>query len=224
MEYLLLLAEIMLVNLVLSGDNAVVIALASRNLPLTHRKKAVWWGAMAAVGLRIVLTAVAVYLLKIPFIQIAGALLLFWVAIQLLKDDGESKNIEGAQSLWKAIRIIVMADFIMSLDNVLAIAAIANNNIWLMSAGIALSIPIIVWGSQLIMSLLNRFPIFIYLGAGILGYTAGEMLEESDGISKFLHNISEFADTVFPFVCGLLVIGIGYVLQRRERSRHVQEA
>ncbi|RAP73634.1 TerC family protein [Paenibacillus montanisoli] len=223
MEYLLLLAQIMLVNLVLSGDNAVVIALASRNLPLNHRKKAVWWGAMAAVGLRIVLTAVAVYLLKIPFIQVAGALLLIWVAIQLLKDDGESKDIEGAQSLWKAIRIIVAADFIMSLDNVLAIASIAKNNIWLMSVGIALSIPIIVWGSQLIMSLLNRFPIFIFLGAGILGYTAGEMLEENKGISSVLHKISEYAETVFPFIIGLLVIVIGYVLQKRERS-HVQEA
>lgn len=223
MEILVLLAEIMLVNIVLSGDNAVVIAMASRNLPVTHRKKAVWWGALAAVGLRIILTVVAVYLLKIPFIQIAGALLLFWVAIQLLKDEGDSKNIEGAQSIWKAIRIIVTADFVMSLDNVLAIASIANNNIWLMSLGVALSIPVIVWGSQLIMALLHKFPIVIFIGAGILGYTAGEMLEDNDTFKKFLHNAGEWFDTLFPFVCGLLVMGIGYLLQRRERSR-VQEA
>ncbi|SDX62883.1 TerC family protein [Paenibacillus sp. CF384] len=224
MEYLVLLAEIMLVNLVLSGDNAVVIALASRNLPVHNRKKAVWWGAMAAVGLRIILTAVAVYLLKIPFIQVAGALLLFWVAVQLLKDDGDSKDIQGAQSLVKAIRIIVTADFIMSLDNVLAIAAIANNNIWLMSLGVALSIPIIVWGSQLIMSLLHKFPIFIFLGAGILGYTAGEMLEESETVKSGLHKISEYADDIFPFICGLLVIAIGYLLQKRGRGSEVQGA
>ncbi|REE69565.1 YjbE family integral membrane protein [Paenibacillus taihuensis] len=223
MELLVLLAEIMLVNIVLSGDNAVVIAMASRNLPLTHRKKAVWWGALAAVVLRIILTVVAVYLLKIPFIQIAGALLLFWVAIQLLKDEGDSKNIDGAQSIWKAIRIIVTADFVMSLDNVLAIAAIANNNIWLMSLGVALSIPVIVWGSQLIMALLHKFPIVIYIGAGILGYTAGEMLEDNDTLKKFLHNAGEWVDALFPFVCGLLVMGIGYLLQRRGRSR-VQEA
>ncbi|WP_219834018.1 TerC family protein [Paenibacillus sp. R14(2021)] len=223
MELLLLILEILLVNLVLSGDNAVVIALASRNLPAENRQKAVWWGATAAVGLRIVLTAVAVFLLKVPFIQIAGALLLFWVAVSLLKDDGESKNIVGAQSLWKAIRVIVMADFIMSLDNVLAIASIAENNIWIMAIGIALSIPIIVWGSQLIMVLLHKFPVFIYIGAGILGYTAGEMLEESDTFTSALRKVAEWADNLFPFLCGVLVIAVGYVLQKRERSR-VQEA
>ncbi|MBO7748121.1 TerC family protein [Paenibacillus sp. MWE-103] len=224
MDFLLLILEILLVNLVLSGDNAVVIALASRNLPPDNRKKAVWWGALAAVGLRIVLTVVAVYLLKLPFIQVAGALLLFWVAVSLLKDDGESKDIEGAQSLWKAVRTIVVADFIMSLDNVLAIASIANNQIWIMAIGVALSIPIIVWGSQLIMVVLHKFPIFIYLGAGILGYTAGEMLEENETLASFILKVAGWADDVFPFVCGLLVIAIGYVLQRRGRSRHVQEA
>ncbi|MFC4812533.1 TerC family protein [Paenibacillus sp. GCM10023250] len=224
MDFLLLILEILLVNLVLSGDNAVVIALASRNLPPDNRKKAVWWGALAAVGLRIVLTVVAVYLLKLPFIQVAGALLLFWVAISLLKDDGESKDIEGAQSLWKAVRTIVVADFIMSLDNVLAIASIANNQIWIMAIGVALSIPIIVWGSQLIMVVLHKFPIFIYLGAGILGYTAGEMLEENETLASFILKVAGWADDVFPYVCGLLVIAIGYVLQRRVRSRHVQEA
>jgi YjbE family integral membrane protein len=223
MELLLLILEILLVNLVLSGDNAVVIALASRNLPQENRKKAVWWGALAAVGLRIILTVVAVYLLKIPFIQIAGALLLFWVAVSLLKDDGESKNIEGANSLWKAIRTIVVADFIMSLDNVLAIASIAENRIWIMAVGVALSIPIIVWGSQLIMVVLHKFPIFVYLGAGILGYTAGEMLEENDTLVSTIRKVADWADSAFPVVCGLLVIAVGYLLQKRERSR-VQEA
>ncbi|QHW32934.1 TerC family protein [Paenibacillus rhizovicinus] len=223
MDLLLLILEILLVNLVLSGDNAVVIALASRNLPEANRKKAVWWGALAAVGLRIVLTVVAVYLLKIPFIQIAGALLLFWVAVSLLKDDGESKDIKGASSLWKAIRTIVVADFIMSLDNVLAIASIAENRIWIMAIGVALSIPIIVWGSQLIMLVLHKFPIFIYLGAGILGYTAGEMLQENDRLASTILKVADWADNAFPIVCGLLVIAIGYLLQKRERSR-VQEA
>ncbi|NBD24530.1 TerC family protein [Paenibacillus glycinis] len=223
MELLLLILEILLVNLVLSGDNAVVIALASRNLPPENRKKAVWWGALAAVGLRIVLTVVAVYLLKIPFIQIAGALLLFWVAVSLLKDDGESKDIEGAQSLLKAVRTIVVADFIMSLDNVLAIASIANNQIWIMAVGVALSIPIIVWGSQLIMVVLHKFPIFVFLGAGILGYTAGEMLEENETLASAIRKVADWADDVFPFLCGILVIAVGYVLQKRTRSR-VQEA
>ncbi|QHT63115.1 TerC family protein [Paenibacillus lycopersici] len=223
MELFLLILEILLVNIVLSGDNAVVIALASRNLPKEHRQKAVWWGAMAAVGLRIVLTVVAVYLLKVPFIQIAGALLLFWVAVSLLKDDGESKDIQGASSLWKAIRTIVVADFVMSLDNVLAIASIAENRIWIMAIGVALSIPIIVWGSQLIMVLLHKFPIFIFIGAGILGYTAGEMLQENESLAKVILRVADWADEAFPFVCGLLVIVVGYVLQKRERSR-VQEA
>lgn len=223
MELLLLILEILLVNLVLSGDNAVVIALASRNLPQENRKKAVWWGALAAVGLRIVLTVVAVYLLKIPFIQIAGALLLFWVAISLLKDDGDSKEIAGASSLWKAVRTIVVADFIMSLDNVLAIASIAENRIWIMAIGVALSIPIIVWGSQLIMVVLHKFPIFVYLGAGILGYTAGEMLQENEQMASTIAKVATWADEAFPVVCGVLVVVIGYLLKKRERSR-VQEA
>ncbi|WP_338045216.1 TerC family protein [Paenibacillus humicola] len=224
MELFLLLLEIILVNLVLSGDNAVVIAMACRNLPIETRQKAVWWGALGAVILRIILTVVALYLLQIPFIQIIGAALLFFVAVQLLKDDGESKQIEGAASLWKAIRIILTADFIMSLDNVLAVASIAKNNIWIIAAGIAISIPLIVWGSQLIMKLLNRFPVLVYVGAGILGYTGGEMLEESERLLNGLQAIAGgWAEYAFPVVCGVAVIVTGYLLQKRAHRHVAQE-
>ncbi|MDF2661818.1 MAG: rane protein, partial [Paenibacillus sp.] len=168
LEWLLLFLQILLINIVLSGDNAVVIALASKNLPLHQRKQAIWWGAFGAIGLRLVLTVAAVFLLSIPFIQAAGSLLLLWIAIKLLADDESHATVKEASSLGKAIWTIIVADFVMSLDNVLAIAAKAQGNLSVIILGIGLSIPIIVWGSNLVVVLLQRYPIFIYAGAGIL--------------------------------------------------------
>ncbi|MDU0330980.1 TerC family protein, partial [Paenibacillus sp. 3LSP] len=176
MEHLLLLSEILIINLVLSGDNAVVIAMASKNLPLKQRKRAVWWGALGAVLLRCVLTWVAVLLLKIPFIHAAGGVLLAAIAVKLLLPQEEHSRVAGASSLWKAVQTILAADFIMSLDNVLAIAALAEGDVSILVIGIAISIPIVVWGSNLIADWLQRLPILVYAGAGILGYTAGDML------------------------------------------------
>lgn len=187
LDWFLLFLQIMLINIVLSGDNAVVIALASKNLPIEQRKKAVWWGAFGAIALRLILTVAAVQLLGLPYIQAAGSILLLWIAIKLLIDEEGEANIREASTLGKAIWTIILADFVMSLDNVLAIAAKADDQIFVIILGIGLSIPIIIWGSAIVMKLLHKYPIFVYLGAGILGYTAGEMFVSEKVIMDYFH-------------------------------------
>ncbi|MFC5470533.1 TerC family protein [Cohnella suwonensis] len=186
LENFVLLIEILLINIVLSGDNAVVIAMASRNLPERLRSRAVWMGASAAVALRIALSVAAVALLDIPAVQIVGGLLLLYIAIQLLLDGGEDKEVQGVASLGKAIGIILVSDLVMSLDNVLAIASIAHGHVWLMATGIVLSVPLLIWGSQLILKLISRFPAVVWIGSAILGYTAGEMLSDVDVVRDSL--------------------------------------
>ncbi|OPA78435.1 hypothetical protein BVG16_11190 [Paenibacillus selenitireducens] len=210
MENLFLLLEILIINMVLSGDNAVVIAMASKNLPVAQRKKAVWWGAFGAVILRCVLTVAAMYLLKIPLIQAFGSLLLLYIAVKLLMDEDNFSRIKIASSMWKAVKTILVADFVMSLDNVLAIAAVAKGDFGLIVIGIALSIPIIVWGSTIIVNLLHRYPILIYLGSGILGLTAGQMLMEDAKLQSLVfYNWPPILHTIIPVTAAILVIIIG---------------
>ncbi|MCD1261546.1 TerC family protein [Paenibacillus athensensis] len=210
LEELLLFLQIMLINMVLSGDNAVVIALASKNLPLRERKRAIWWGAFGAIALRLVLTLVAVSLLQVPYLQAAGAVLLLWIAVKLLADDDSHSHVKEASTLGKAIWTIIVADFVMSLDNVLAIAAKGHGNPTVIILGIGLSIPIIIWGSTLVMRLLTRFPVLVYLGAGILGYTAGEMfVQDEKMIDLFLYQF-EFLHVWLPVWSTLLVVVAGF--------------
>ncbi|MFB6363769.1 TerC family protein [Paenibacillus elgii] len=220
LDWFILFLQIMLINIVLSGDNAVVIALASKNLPLHQRKQAIWWGAFGAIALRVVLTVIAVYILKVPFIQALGSVLLLWIAIKLLIDEEDHSNVKQAATLGKAVRTIILADFVMSLDNVLAIAAKAKGEVGVIILGIGLSIPIIVWGSTLVVNLLKRYPIFVYLGAGILGYTAGEMfIADEELATRLLGDISHY---VLPIVTTLIVLASG-VLKKwvfRPRQRH----
>ena len=209
LEWFILFLKIIMINIVLSGDNAIVIAMASKNLPLRQRKQAVWWGAAGAVGLRLVLTVIAVYLFKVPFIQAIGSFLLLYIAIKLLVDDEGHANVREASSLGKAIWTIIVADFVMSLDNVLAIAAAAEGNVPVTILGIALTIPIIVWGSTLVMELLSKYPIFVYLGAGILGYTAGEMFVRDVKMQQFVLHHNETAHWLVPVLGAAVVIGVG---------------
>jgi YjbE family integral membrane protein len=211
LDWFLLFLQIMLINIVLSGDNAVVIAMASKNLPASQRKQAVWWGAFGAIALRLVLTVIAVYVLSIPYIQAAGSLLLIWIAIKLLIDDEGHTNVKEAATLGKAVWTIIVADFIMSLDNVLAIAAKADNNLTVIILGIALSIPIIIWGSTVVMNLLNKYPILVYLGAGILGYTAGEMFVKDEQVMHMLFKDSEFVHWILPLITTAIVIAAGII-------------
>lgn len=211
MEPLVLLLQILIINLVLSGDNAVVIAMASKDLPPNQRKQAVWWGVTGAVILRIVLTWIAVILLQIPYIQAAGGLMLAYISFKLLAPAEELEVTKGVTTLFKAIQTILAADFIMSLDNVLAIAALADGDVAILVIGIVVSIPIVVWGSNIIALWLQKLPVLIYAGAGILGYTAGEMLLHDPKLGKLLEESLPSVTHWIPYLLGAFVIMVGWI-------------
>lgn len=181
------LLQIIWIDLLLSGDNAVVIALAVRSLPEKQRKVGIWLGAGAAVGLRIIFAVVVSYLLNVPFLKVVGALLLFWIAIKLAKGEDEVHgDVAASDNLWKAVRTIAIADAVMSLDNVLAIAAAARGHFELFVFGLLLTIPLIIFGARMLSSVLERFPILIWLGAALLGWIAGEMLLSDMAVMQWL--------------------------------------
>ncbi|MUT66221.1 TerC family protein [Paenibacillus sp. NEAU-GSW1] len=218
MDAIITFTEIVLINLLLSGDNAVVIAMASQHLPPHQRKKAVWWGALAAVGLRCLLTLAAISLLQTPYVQAVGAVLLLYIAVKLLVDaggGGEIHTVKKAKSLSHAVRTIVAADFIMSLDNVLAIAAVAEGEPILILLGIGLSIPMIIWGSHLLTVLLSKFPALVYIGAGLLGFASGEMLVHDPGAQSLLFHGHDTLVQAIPLFCVPLVIIAGILWRRR---------
>ena len=219
MDFLTALGSIAFINLILSGDNAVIIALASRNLPSAQRKKAVFWGSAGAVVLRILLTMVAALLLQIPYVQFVGGLALLWIAISLLGDDKGDIECKEAANLREAVKVILIADLIMSLDNVLAIAGIAGGDWTLLIIGLAMSIPLVVFGSQMLMSLMDRFPIIIYIGAGILGWTAAKMMVADEGVGAYLEPFA----LPLEIALTLAVIAIGHWLKVRSRKAGSQE-
>jgi YjbE family integral membrane protein len=176
-------------NLILSGDNAVVIAMAGRRLRGSQRKKAIFWGAAGAVGLRMVFALVITFLLAIPFVQVAGGLLLFWIAWQLVRsgeDDEDEEKVRAGRSVWDAVKIIIAADAVMSLDNVIALVGVSGGNLWLLGIGLALTIPLVVWGATLLSALLDRWPILVYAGAGLLAWVALGMIFEEEAIHGIL--------------------------------------
>ena len=204
------LLTIIWVNIILSGDNAVVIALAARSLPPHQQKKAVFWGAGAAVIMRIILTIVAVELLKLPYLKLIGGVLLLWIAVKLLMpEDGGDDGIESSSNLWGAIKTILIADLVMSLDNVIGVAAAAKGSIVLLVLGLLISIPLVIFGATMLMRLMERFPIIITIGAGILGWVAGEMAV-TDPVLKdwvnanaaWLHWAAPAAGVVFVVLLG----------------------
>lgn len=211
MELFAALGSITFINLILSGDNAVVIALASRNLPHEQRKKAVFWGSLGAVVLRIVLTLAAAYLLQIPYLQFIGGLALLWIAVKLIADDKGDMKCQEATCLTEAIKVILVADVIMSLDNVLAIAGVAGGNWMLLLFGLAMSIPLVVFGSQLILNLMDRYPVIIYIGAAVLGWTAAKMVVGDAALGQMLAAYS----LIIEIVLTAGVVGVGYLLKRR---------
>lgn len=171
------LMQIIAIDIVLGGDNAVVIALASRRLPADQRKQAIFWGVFGAIALRVVLIFFALQLLQIPFLKIVGGVLLFWIGVKLMMPQDEGGHeIDGSTNLIGAIKTIIVADAVMSLDNVIAIAGAAKDNLGLVIFGLVVSVPIIVWGSKLVLMLMDRFPIVIVGGAALLGWIGGDML------------------------------------------------
>ncbi|MGO4665838.1 TerC family protein [Bosea sp. 2YAB26] len=212
------LFEIIVLNIVLSGDNAVVIALACRALAPAQRTKGIALGAIVAVLLRVVFTVVVASLLSAPFLRIAGAVLLFWIAVKLVLEDGEGDDdaIAASSKLWKAVQTVAIADIVMSLDNVLAIAAVAKDSIPLLVAGLVISIPLIVVGASLITRLLAQFPLLVWAGAGLLGWVAGEMLDSDPWFaSQFGAAVMHQLEYPAAILGALLVLGLGYWLKSR---------
>lgn len=207
-EFWIALSQIMLINIVLSGDNAVVIAMASRSLEPSQQKKAILFGSAGAIVLRIVLTFFAVYLLSLPYLKLIGAALLLWIGVGLLKSDEGGTDTHSSSNLVAAIKTIIVADIVMSLDNVVGVAAAAKGELLLLVIGLGVSIPLIIFGSTIILKLMTRFPIIITLGAGLLGWVAGEMALTDPVVTDFvaqrhvLHNIVPVAGAVLVIVVG----------------------
>ena len=214
-EFWLALSQIILINIVLSGDNAVVIAMASRSLPRQQQRQAILFGSVGAIVLRIVLTFFAVYLLTLPYLKLAGAAMLLWIGIGLLKGDDGEDHLEGHSNLAAAIRTIVMADLVMSLDNVIGVAAAAKGNVPLLVFGLVISIPLIIFGSAIILKLMTRFPVIITLGAALLGWVAGEMAITDPSIAGFTAN-QHALHYVVPAVSAALVVVVGKFLESRQ--------
>lgn len=220
LDRLIVFLEISLINLLLSGDNAVVIAMAARRLPAGQRVKAVWWGAAAAVLLRCILTLGAVAMLGIPFLQSAGAALLFVIALKLMLEKGDGHaSTQSATHLAGAVWTIVTADFIMSLDNVLAVAAVADGDVVMLLIGIAMSIPIIIWGSSFIMRMMDRLPWLSYAGGALLAYTAAEMLLRDNGLMRLIPLASGDWEHVFPYAASACLLAAALLIRFRTQQR-----
>ena len=207
MESVVNVFNIMMVNIVLSGDNAVVIAMASRCLPQVEQKKAMWWGSVGAIILRVLLTFVAVILLTFPYLQCLGGILLVWIAAKLLLESNRKQCIAAASSFWMAVKTIIVADLVMSLDNTLAIAAVAKGNLVLLIFGLAFSIPLILWGSKAILVLMEKFSILIYAGAAFIAWTAGEMIVGDKSVGGLL--LTYLPEWLLPLVTTVGVVGAG---------------
>ena len=210
-------SKIIVIDLLLSGDNAVVIALACRNLPQDQRRKGIFFGVAGAIGLRILLTFFAVSLLALPYLKLIGALLLLWVGVKLILPEEEhgANNIKADSRLFGAIKTIIVADFVMSLDNVLGVAAVAKDNVWLLVFGLLISIPMIAWSSQMVLKLIDRFPVIVYAGGALLGYVAGEMLV-SEALFVKIAGVYQYLHWFVPVLCALLVVILGKVLAMRK--------
>lgn len=214
-EFWIGLLKIVWINIILSGDNAVVIALAARSLPPDQQRKAIFWGSGAAVVLRIALTVVAAKLLELSFLQIVGGLLLLWIGVQLLSEEEEEDgNANETGSLVAAVRTILIADLVMSLDNVIAVAAAAKGSMVLLILGLAISIPLVIFGSTLMIKLMERFPIIVTLGAALIGWVGGETIVSDVALKEvvagypWLHYVAAAAGAA-------LVLGLGRALQHR---------
>ena len=212
--------EIGLINVLLSGDNALVIALAVRKLPRRQRVLAQVWGALGAVILRLVFVGIVSVMLRLPFLRLVGGLLLVWIAVRLVHPEAEVEAVtrHGA-SLREAIWIIIVADVTMSLDNVLAIAAAARGEMLLVGAGIALSLPIVIWGAGLLARLMNRYTWIVWLGGGVLGYVAAEMALDDPIILGWLGRVSDLLHGPLPWLVGAAVTIVGWWAARRKPPR-----
>ena len=217
--------EIIVVNILLSGDNAVVIALACRNLPPKQRRWGIFWGALGAIVLRIVLTSFAAQLLELPWLKIVGGVLLLWIGIKLIIDEeGDGPEIKASERLFAAVRTVIVADLVMSIDNVVAVAAAAHGSEVLLIFGLALSIPLVIVGAQLILKLIERFPILIVGGGGLLGFIAGELFATDAAFKSWAGPMPSWVGYAFGVAGIAIVVGWAKLLQRRRAGNRTHSA
>ncbi len=209
-QFWLSLLQIVGVNIVLSGDNAVVIALAARSLPPHQQSKAIVFGSLAAIVMRVILTVFAVELLKLPYLKITGSVLLMWIAVRLLLPEGDgADSVESRETVIAAIKTILVADLVMSLDNVIGVAAAANGDLRLLILGLAISIPLIVFGSSMVLRLMERYPIVVTFGGALLGYIAGDMAVHDGAIIAWVEESARWMEHSAGIFAALLAVGIG---------------
>lgn len=206
------LLAIIVIDLVLSGDNAIVIGLAARNLPKEHQKKVIFWGTFGAIAIRSLLTLVVVWLLKIPGLLLVGGALLIWIAYKLLVEEKEH-NMKAEASLWAAVKTIIVADTVMGLDNVLAVAGAAHGSFVLVLLGLLISVPIVIWGSTLILKWVERFPAIIYIGSGVLAWTASKMIVDEPFLKGYFEE-----NPLLKWGLSLVVV-VGVLLLGRMKNR-----
>jgi len=220
--FFIALMKIIWVNILLSGDNAVVIALAARNLTAEQQKRAIVFGSGAAIALRVLMTLFAVQLLQLPWLKLIGAVMLLWIGIQLLADHDHDADVQASSSVLVAIRTILIADLVMSLDNVIAVAAAANSapegaRLTLLVIGLGLSIPLIIFGSTLLLKMMERLPVIITLGAALLGFVAGEMATTDAAVRAWFEAHMQGLGYAVSISCALFVVAVGVALDRRGR-------
>lgn len=215
-EFWSALAAIIIIDLMLAGDNAIVIALAARNLPKTLQRRAIVWGTVGAVAVRASLTIVVVWLLGIPGLMLAGGILLAWIAYRLLTGDenGREHDVAPATSFWAAMRTIVVADAVMGLDNVLAVAGAAHGSALLVVLGLLISIPIVVWGSTLILRWIERFPALLYIGGAVLAWTAAKMITDESLYQEWMEGRPGIRSAIYLVTIGG-VLAVPYLRNRR---------
>ncbi len=217
-QFWLAVVAIVFVNILLSGDNAVVIALACRNLSPRARRQGIFWGVLGAVVLRIVLTFFVMSLLADPWLKLVGALLLVWIGTRLIAEDAsDARHVTASDRLLTAVATILVADLVMSLDNVMAVAAAAIGDVWLIVFGLGISIPMVVGGSQIIMPLIVRFPLLVYAGGGMLGYIGGEMALDDPVIEPWIASNASGLAPLLPLAGFATVVAAGFRCARRRR-------
>src|SRR3954464_9312162 len=213
------LLKIIGVNVVLSGDNAVVIALAARSLQGRQQKQAIFWGSAAAIIMRIVLTLFAVALLALPWLKLVGSVLLLWIGVKLLVPEDEGDDVNSADNLFQAIKTILVADLVMSLDNVIAVAAAAGGHWGLTIIGLAISIPLVIFGATLLVKVMERWPVVITIGAALIGFVAGEMAWDDSGIAGFTAQYPHWSRYAAAVAGAALVVVLGKYLGGKAQSQ-----
>lgn len=221
LEFLTALFTIVVIDLVLAGDNAILIGLAARNLPKQQQKKVILWGSIGAIIIRTIATLAVVTLLAIPGLRLVGGLLLVMIAYKLLIEENDHNNIKAGTSFWGAVRTVIIADALMGLDNVLAVAGAAHGNFLLVTIGLLISIPVVMWGSTIILKFIEKYPVIITIGAGVLAWTASKMIVAEPLIKSYFSN--GFIKYGFELLVVAAVVGAGMYKQAKAQKTKVDE-